>query len=390
MGTEKEDKMQAELGVGIVGYGFMGKVHTYGYINLPLFYQPPPAKINLIGVCTAHKETAEAARKIGGFEFTTTSYEKLLERKDIDIIHCCTPNYLHKDLLMDALKAEKHIYCDKPLALNLKEAKEVLDSAKKSNSVHQMTFEYRFIPAIMRAKRFIEDGFLGDVFSFRSSYLHSGYIDPSRPLSWRLDKKKAGGGALFDLGSHVLDLVRYLLGEYKAVFATTPTFIKERSFPDVPKRKAKVEVDDIALLQLEMENGAIGTVEASRLATGTNDELRIEIHGSKGAIYFNLMDPNWLWIYDTRDAKEPIGGLRGFKKVETVQRYPLPATLPGPKFSIGWMRYHIASQFDFIKRIVAEKKEGSPSFLDGYKVQEVMEAAQVSAKKKQWVSLNEL
>ncbi len=381
--------MQKELGVGIVGYGFMGKVHTYGYTNLPLFYQPSPAKINLIGVCTAHEKTAEAARKIGDFQFATTSYKELLEREDIDIIHCCTPNYLHKDLLIDALRAEKHIYCDKPLALNLKEAKEILDTAKRSNSVHQMTFEYRFIPAIMRAKRLVEDGFLGDVFSFRGLYLHSGYIDPSRSFSWRLDKKRVGGGALFDLGSHILDLVGYLLGEYKAVFATTSTFIKERPLPDNPKRKAKVEVDDIAFLQLKMENAAMGTVEVSRLATGTNDELRIEIYGSKGAIYFNLMDPNWLWIYDTRDAKEPIGGLRGFKKVETVQRYPLPAGLPGPKFSIGWMRYHIASQFDFITRIV-EKKEGSPSFLDGYKVQEVMEAAQVSAKKKQWVSLDEL
>jgi len=381
--------MQKEFGVGIVGYGFMGKVHTYGYVNLPLFYQPPPAKINLVGVCTAHKKTAEAARKTGNFQFATTSYKELLEREDIDIIHCCTPNYLHKDLLINALKSEKHIYCDKPLALNLKEAKEILESAKKSNSVHQMTFEYRFIPAIMRAKRLVEDGFLGDVFNFRGLYLHSGYIDPSRPLSWRLDKKKAGGGALFDLGSHILDLVRYFLGEYKAVFATTSTFIKERPLPDEPKRKARVEADDIALLQLEMENGAMGTVEASRLATGTNDELRIEIHGSKGAIYFNLMDPNWLWIYDTRDVKEPIGGFRGFKKIETVQRYPKPASLPGPKFSVGWMRYHIASQFDFIKRVV-EKKEGSPSFLDGYRVQEVMEAAQVSAKKKRWVNLDEL
>jgi len=381
--------MQKKLGVGIVGYGFIGKVHTYGYINLPLFYQSPPAKINLVGVCTAHKETAEAARKIGGFQFATTSYKDLLEREDIDIIHCCTPNYLHKDLLIDTLRAEKHIYCDKPLALNLKEAEEILEATKKSNRVHQMTFEYRFIPAIRRAKKLVTDGFLEDVFSFRGFYLHSGYIDPSRPMSWRLDKKKAGGGALFDLGSHVLDLVRYLLGEYRAVFATTCTFIKERSLPDEPARKAKVEVDDISFLQIKMKSGAVGTVEVSRLATGSNDELRIEIHGSRDAIYFNLMDPNWLWVYDTKDPQEPVGGLRGFKKIETVQRYPEPASLPGPKFSIGWMRYHIASQFDFITRIV-EKREARPSFLDGYKVQEVMEAAQVSAREKRWVSLDEL
>ncbi|RLE14599.1 hypothetical protein DRI96_01200 [Candidatus Aerophobetes bacterium] len=389
MDTEKEGKMQKELGVGIVGWGFIGKVHTYAYINLPLFYQPPPAKINLVGVCTAHEKTADAARKIAGFKFATTSYKDLLEREDIDIINCCTPNYLHKNILIDALKAGKHIYCDKPLALNLKEARDILKATEKSSSIHQMTFEYRFIPAIMRAKQLIREGFLGDVFSFRGCYLHSGYIDPSRPVSWRLDREKSGGGALFDLGSHILDLVRHLLGEYKSVFATSRTFIKERPLPDNLERKKKVEVDDISILQVELENGGIGTIEVSRLATGANDELRIEIHGQKGAIYFNLMDPNWLWIYDTRDPGEPIGGFRGFKKIETVQRYPKPASLPGPKFSIGWMRYHIASQYDFVKKVV-EGKKGNPSFYDGYKVQEVMEAAQISAREKRWVNLNEL
>ena len=377
--------MMEELGVGIVGYGFIGKVHTYGYINLPLFYDSP-AKIKLVGVCTGHKQTAKKAKDIGNFSFATTSYQDLLKRDDIHIINCCTPNYLHKNILIDALKAGKHIYCDKPLAMNLSEAKEILKVAEKSNKVYQMTFEYRFIPAVMRAKQLIEEGFLGKVFSFRGCYLHSGYIDPTRPMSWRLDKKKAGGGALFDLGSHIIDLTRYLLGDYKSVFASTYTFINERPLLHNPTKKTKVEVDDISFLQLKMQNGAIGTLEASRLATGANDDLRIEIHGEKGALYYNHMNPNWLWIYDTRDASEPIGGLRGFKRVETVQRYPRPATLPGPKFSIRWMRYHIASQYDFVKRIVDGKK-GNPSFYDGYKVQEVMEAAYLSVKRGKWVNL---
>ena len=380
--------MPKRLGVGMVGWGFIGKVHTYGYINLPLCYRTCPASINLIGVCTAGEKTARLAKKTGGFSFGTTSYRAILERKDIDIVHCCTPNYLHKDFLIEALQREKHIYCEKPLALNLKEAKEVLKATKKSHTVHQMTFEYRFIPAIMRAKQLIEEGLLGDVFSFRGSYLHSGYIDSSRPMSWRMDKKKAGGGALFDLGSHILDLVRYLLGEYKAVFATTPTFIQERPLSEDLGKKVAVEVDDLAFLQVEMASGALGTVEASRLATGANDELRLEIHGSKGALNFNLMEPNWLWVYDVRDPGEPLGGRRGFKKIETVQRYPEPASLPGPKFSIGWMRYHIASQYDFLCRVV-KGKVGNPSFYDGYKVQEILEAAQISAKEKRWVSLDD-
>lgn len=381
--------MTQQLGVGIVGYGFIGKVHTYAYLNLPLFYDPPPVRIKLVGVCTAHKETAEKAKQQAGFEFAVTNYRDLLSKEDIHIIDCCVPNHLHKELLINALKAGKHIYCDKPLALNLKEGKEILKATQNSEAVHQMAFEYRFIPAIMRAKQLIEEGFLGKVFHFRTCYLHSGYVDSKRPMSWRLYKDKAGGGALFDLGSHVLDLIKYLLGEYKAVFATSKTFIKERPLSKDSVTKIPVKVDDLVLMQLEMESRAMGIMEVSRLATGTNDELRIEIHGDKGAIYFNHMDPNWLWIYDTRDEAGPIGGTRGFKKIETVQRYPEPAVLPGPKFAIGWMRYHIASQYEFIRRIVDAQK-GDPSIYDGCKVQEIMEAACLSAEKGRWVNLSEL
>ena len=205
-------------------------------------------------------------------------------------------------------------------------------------------------------------------------------------MSWRLEKEKAGGGALFDLGSHIIDLINWLLGDYKSVFATTETFIKKRPEKKGSKELKKVEIDDLALLQVRMKSGALGTLEFSRLATGTNDEFRIEIHGDKGAIYFNSIEPNWVTVYDVREEGEPVGGKRGFKKIETVQRYPEPAKFPGPKFAIGWLRYHIASQYDFITNI-ANGKEASSSFKDGYKVQELMEAAYISAKERRWVSI---
>jgi len=374
------------LGVGIVGYGFIGRVHAYGYLNLPLFYQTLPVRVKLVGVCTAHLETAKKARDEIGFAVATTNYKELLKRDNIHIIDCCTPNFLHRDILMDSLRAGKHIYADKPLATNLKEAEQILNVAQESETVRQMAFEYRFIPAIMRARQLVEEKFLGKVFHFRMMYLHSGYVDSERPLSWRLDRKKAGGGALQDMGPHVIDLIRHLLGDVKAVNTVNKTFIGQRPLPGEPNKKAKVEVDDISLMQVEMKSGAVGTVEVSRLATGSNDELRIEIHGDSGALCFNLMDPNWLLVYDNKDPKDPIGGLRGFKKIETVQRYPEPVSLPGPKFSIGWMRYHIASQFDFIMRI-AEGKQGNPNFHDGYKVQEVIEAAYQSAERGEWVKI---
>jgi predicted dehydrogenase len=373
------------LRIGLVGYGSIGKMHTLAYRMLPMIYDPMPADIQLVGVATATEASMRKAVAQGGFVFGTTDWRELVARDDIDVIDCCTPNHLHRDILLAALAAGKHVYCDKPLAKTLDEAREIVTAAHQSKVKHQMTFQYRFIPAMMRAQQLVEEGFLGRVFSFRTQYLHAGYIDPQRPFSWRLDVTKGGGGAMVDLASHALDLVRFLLGDFESVNAFTETFIRERPVPG-EDRMAKVEVDDLVLMMARMENGSIGTVEASRLATGTNDELRLEIHGQLGALRFNLMDPNWLYVYDAREASDPIGGDRGFKAIETVQRYPAPAVLPGPKFSLGWTRLHAASQYAFIRNVV-EDLPPSPNFVDGLRVQEVMEAGYLSAREGRWVDL---
>lgn len=375
-----------EFGVGMVGYGFIGKMHTYAYKSIPVYYDPPPASIRLVGVCTSKKETADIAVKHGGYEFGTTDYHKLLERDDIHIINCCTPNHLHKDLVIDAIKAGKHVYCDKPLTVSIEDARQIMNIAEKSNVVHQMTFQYRFIPAIMKAKQLIDEGILGEPMSFRAMYLHAGYVDPNRPMSWRLNIDQGGAGALFDLGSHVLDLVRYLLGDCKEIFATTQTFIKDRPISKGSSKRVDVKVDDLAIMFMKMKNGALGTVEASRIATGANDDLKVEIHGKEGAIKFDLMEANWLNVYDNRTVGEPIGGMRGFTRIETVQRYPAPAAFPGPKFMVGWERFHIASMFSFLVNVVNRKPE-PPTFYDGFKVQEIMESALTSAKNGHWVGV---
>jgi len=375
-----------ELGVGIVGYGFMGKVHTYGYRNIPLFYDPVPLKTRMVGVCTSRPETAAKAKELGGFDFATTDYGELLERDDIHIINCCVPNHMHRDVLLDAIKADKHIYCDKPLAFDVEQAREIAEAASRGTKKYQMTLQYRFVPATMRAKQLIEQGFLGRVFSFRAVYLHAGYIDPNRPMSWRLDRSRGGGGALFDLGSHILDLIYHLLGDYDSVSAVCETMIKERPLKEDPSRKAKVEVDDIAILTVRMKNGAVGTVEASRLATGTNDELKFEIHGDKGALKFNLMDPNWLYAYDARDAGGDLGGERGFKMIECVHRYPKPAADIAPKCTFGWIRSHMACLHDFLAHI-ADDTPTSPDFSDGARIHEVMDAAYRSSAAGTWINL---
>jgi len=376
------------LGIGMVGYGFIGKVHTLSYLNLPYYYSPMPAKLKMVGVASVPIKDAEEAVTQSGFEFATNDWRDLIARDDIDIIEVCTPNFLHKEIIIGALKAGKHVNCEKPLAMDLAEAKKIIKEANAHTElISQVTFEYRYQPAMMRAKKLIEEGFLGRVYSVRAVYLHSGNSNPARPLYWKIQKKFCGGGSLYDLASHVIDITRYLLGDFKRVFSRLEIFVRKRPLAGKPDQFGEVDVDDLALIIFETENGAIGTIEGSKVATGTNDEYRIEIHGEKGAIKFNSMQPNFLEVYDTRDVEEPIGGKRGFTAIETVQRYPKPATqFPGPKFSIGWMRCHAGNAFDFITNII-EGKKPMANMHAAYKVQEILEASTISNEVGRWVDL---
>jgi len=372
-----------ELGIGMIGYGFMGKMHSYSYASLPYVYDSPDIKIKFAGVCAVTEASRRLATDKAGYTFSTADYHELVSRDDISVVDICTPNYLHREQVIAALNAGKHVYCDKPLAMNAAEAAEIVQLAKSTGLTCQMTFHTRFCPAILRAKQLADEGFLGEIVSFRGVFLHSGYTDPDRPISWRLQMEKSGGGALIDLGSHLIDLMRYLIGDFKSVQANMRTLIKERPVSKGSAEKVPVTVDDHAILQLETTNGTLGTIEASRIATGTNDDLRFEIHGTRGAISFDLMDPNWLYIYDDTKPHGPYGGERGYQRIECIQNYPKPASLPGGRSPAGWMRFHIASIHSFITNVL-ESRPGNPSFEDALAVHEIMDAAQASSKSGKW------
>jgi predicted dehydrogenase len=374
-----------EIRVGIVGFGFMGKTHTYGYKTIPLYYSNLPFKIKLVGVCDAIKAVAEKAKETLDFEFATDNTEDIFNRADIDVIDICTPNIYHKEAVVKAIKAGKNVYCDKPLATSYEETKEITDLLKDSNLITQMALQYRFFPATMRAKELLEEGKIGKIMSFRSCYLHSGSVDAQKPIGWKQDKKFGGGGVLFDLGSHVLDIMYYLLGEYSSIVAETSIIYPQR--PDKQGNMINIEADDVAFMIVKMKEGATGIVEASKVATGANDELRFEIHGDKGSIRFNLMEPNWLEFYDNTLPDAPLGGVKGYTKIECVQRFKKPGgDFPGPKFSTGWIRSHVHSLYNFLT-CVYEKKPASPSFMDGAYIQHVMEQAYRSDTEKHWIKL---
>lgn len=375
-----------EYGVGILGFGFMGRTHTYGLVNLPLFYAPLPFRVKHISVCTPVRAEQAVASGMGYYRKVVADYRELIDDPEIDVIAVSSPNRFHKEHLLSAIHAGKHIYCDKPVAASIDDAQEVMDAMARTNykGKSQVVLQYRCFPATLRAKQLVDEGFLGRVFHYRGGYIHSSNINPEKPLNWKSDKTQGGGGSLFDMGAHTLDMMTHLLGEIAEINVLCETFIKERPHKETGER-VPVDTDDVALMMVRHASGAIGLLEATKLATGICDELRFEIHGEQGAIRFNLMDPNWLEVYDVRDPAAPMGGMRGFKRIECVQQFPKPGGgFPNPKFSVGWIRSHMHCMYSFLECIALDK-DPAPTLEEGIRLQRVMAAGYRSAESGRWV-----
>ena len=371
--------------VGIIGFGMIGKVHAYGYATLPYYYDPPPLTARITHVVTARAETAEKARQLTGADVAATDYRAVTENPDIDIVHICSPNDRHFEALQSAIAHQKHIYCDKPLVATLDEARRIEAMLAGYRGTAQMTFQYRFFPATLRAKQLMDEGRLGRVLQFRAAYLHGGSADPNAPARWKLTAA-AGGGVISDLASHIFDLVEHLAGPIEAVMAYTSTAFAERPSPQDSSRKVQVDTEDCVLLLARLQSGAAGTIEATKIALGAEDELRIEIHGTQGALRFNLMDAHHLEFYDGTAADRPIGGTRGWTRIDTGGRYPPPAAaFPSPKAVIGWTRGHVACLANFLQA-VAEERRAEPALEQGIRVQQLMESARQSTRERKWVT----
>jgi predicted dehydrogenase len=371
--------------VGIIGFGFIGKVHAYAHVNLPFFYDSLDFCSDITHVCTSRQETAEKAKAVTNAQVATTDYRDITENPDIDIVHICSPNHMHVAAVLSAMKHGKHIYCDKPLTATFTEAEKIEEALKEYQQTHQMTFQLRFFPATMRMKQMIEEGVLGDVLEFRTTFLHAGSADPQAPLKWKLSAE-AGGGVIADIASHAMDLTNYLIGDFDSLIAETKIAYPARPMAGNPDKMVPVDAEDCVMMMIRMKNGALGHIEGTKIATGTEDELRIEIHGSKGALRFNSMEPHFFEFYDATVSDKPIGGSRGWTKVASGQRYPAPAGFPGPKFGIGWIRSHMACLYSFMDAVHSGKK-AEPGIEQGIYVQKLMERVRKSAQIKAWVEV---
>lgn len=371
--------------IGIIGWGFMGRTHAHALRAMPLFYPGAGFRAEIAGICSRRLEKAREAAEELNVPYYTDDYRQLLAREEIDAVSVCTPNALHEEIALAALKAGKHLYIDKPLADTAQGARRIADQAKKSGVFTRMVFNNRYLPVTLRARELVDQGRIGRVLSFEGRYLHSGSIDPNKPIGW---KQTLQGGVLLDLGSHVLDLITWLCGYPEAVFCAQRTLYATR--PTREGGATRDLSDDQTLMLLRLPGGAMGQVEASKIATGANDELTVEIRGEKGALAFDLMQPNYLRFYDNTRPEAPLGGERGFQWIETVARYPAPGgTFLPPKNSIGWDRGHLHCYYTFLD-CLARGAAPDNGVGEGARLQMLMERAAQSAAQGSWVDTGDL
>lgn len=383
------------LNVGMIGGGFMGKAHALAYAGMPMFFWPAPAIPVRHMIADVTAELAEDARERFGFARAARSWREIVENPEVDIVDIVTPNDSHAEIAIAAAKAGKHIICEKPLARTADEAKTMWDAVRGTGTIHMVAFNYRHTPAVALARKMIEEGRIGAILNFRGTYLQDWSANPDGPLSWRFQKKIAGSGSVGDIGTHVIDLACYLVGDIAAVNAITKTYVTERpqqnsgldrlgaagSLTGVPK--AAVDVDDEMLTLVRFASGAVGSIEATRNAYGRNNYLTFEIHGTTGSICFNYERRDELQVMFANDPADS----RGFRTIYTGPAHPFGDGLwPIPALGIGYGETKIIECYLFCKAIMSGELP-SPNFEDGWKVEAVADAILASGEHHGWTDI---
>jgi len=367
------------VGIGVLGYSFMGKAHSHAFISMPHIYWPPPAIPKLICIAgRSEAAVAEASRRYG-FERYTTDWRDLIEDPRIQVFDNLGPNDVHAEPSIAAAQAGKHVLCEKPLARTAEEAKMMWDAVEKTGVKHACAFNYRFVPAAGLARWLIQQGTLGTIYHFRGYYLQDWLADPKTPRAWRMNKQAAGAGALGDL-CHVIDLARFLIGEPSVVSATTRTFTKQRPLPGKPEQLAEVDVDDAFAAMVEYENGAIGTWETSRVSSGRKNYQYVEVNGSEGSLWWELEDLNRVHVY-FREEKQP--RTIGFHDVLVTEReHPFMEQWWPTGHIVGWADAFVNQAASFLDAVANNKPVGpyQATFEDGYRVAVISDAILESAR----------
>jgi len=374
------------LGVALIGYAFMGAAHSQAWRTAPHFFDLPRRPELTVLAGRNQAAVTDAAARLG-WSSTETDWRRVLERDDVDLVDICTPGDTHAEIAIAALEAGKHVLCEKPLANSVPEAEAMADAAAKAatRGVRSMVgFTYRRVPAIGLARQLVAEGRLGQIRHVRAQYLQDWIADPAAPMSWRLDKQKAGSGALGDIGAHIVDLTQHITGQtLTGVSALLETFVEERPLPAAAgslsgvagEGTGTVTVDDAAVFLGRFSGGALASFEATRFALGRKNAIRIEINGSRGSLAFDFEDMNVLHFFDGDEPDETAG----FRRiVVTEPGHPYVGAWWPAGHGLGYEHGFTHQVVDLVTALAAEE-DPAPSFADGLQVQRVLDAVERSA-----------
>ena len=377
------------INVGLIGYKFMGKAHSFGFKNAAAMFPDIEALPVMKAIVGRDEAAVKEAMEQYGWESCETDYRKLLARDDIDLVDISTGNNVHAEIAIAAAQAGKDIFCEKPLAMNAAEARQMLSAVERAGVKHMINFNYRAVPAVALAKKMIDDGLIGRIFHWRSIYLQDWIIDPSFPLVWRLDKRIAGSGSLGDLAAHSIDLAHWLVGEIDEVSSNLTTFIKKRPklaattgglSARAGKEMEEVTVDDAVIALAKFKNGAIGTIEATRFAAGNRNGNRFEINGDRGSIRFNVERLNELEYFNREDPE----GLQGWRTISVTEgAHPYIRGWWPAGHIIGWGETFVHQVVNLMNAL-ARGQMPTPNFVDGLKCQLVLDAIERSNESRNW------
>ena len=379
----------------MIGYRFMGKAHSNAWRQAPHFF-PLKANVEMHTICGRDAAGVKAARAQFGWQNSSTDWRAVVNSPEIDIVDINTPNDSHAVIAITAAHAGKHVLCEKPLALTVKQCEAMLAAVKKTGVVNMICHNYRRIPAIAQAKKMILEGALGDIYHYYARYAQDWIVDPKFPLVWRLQKGVSGSGAHGDIDAHIIDLARYLVGEFNEVSGLMHTFIKERPLIDAGgkgqglggkggRKMGRVTVDDATMFIGRFKNGALANLEGTRFALGRKNHIAIEINGSKGSLCFDLEDLNRLKFFDNTNP----GDRQGFRDILVTQPggiHPYVGQWWPPGHILGYEHTFVHTIADFVNACVRGKSV-QPTFEDGLKNQQVLAAVEQSAKTRQWVKV---
>lgn len=375
--------MSKKLGVGMIGYSFMGAVHSHAWRTVGHVFDLG-AEVEMTAICGRNEEAVAAAAKKFGWKSYETDWRAVIARDDIDIIDICTPGSSHEEIAVAALEAGKNVICEKPLANTVAEAERMAAAARAASGKSMVAFNYRRVPALAHARNMVREGKLGRIFHVRAVYLQDWIIDPEFPLVWRLIKDEAGSGALGDLGAHIVDAAQFVTGSHITnVSGELRTFIEERPLvgethlleATKSTERGKVTVDDAALFLANFDNGAVGTFEATRFASGRKNGMALEINGEKASVRFEFESMNELWVHDhTEEGKNA-----GFRRVLVTEGdHPYLEAWWPPGHVLGYDHTFTHEFRDFVTDVV-NGRDPEPSFEEGLYVQRVLDAVERSS-----------